>query len=305
MKRTFRFLALAALGHTIFSFSSNSLWAQEILTLQNAKRSRHCAPALTWSNTLAAAAQAWASGCSIKHSDPGTRPNQGENLAWGSGSFSTASSSVDRWYNEVGQYKFSAPSFSTATGHFTQMVWRGSREVGCASAVCGGQNFWVCRYSPAGNITNPGQFAQNVLPTTCASTTSPTSTPAAGGSSTPPARPSTPPPPSSAGTANAAGAWSAFATDSRGRWGVAAHRASQSVASAEALNGCGGAAAGCKVFWTTSDRCVSYAESRSGGYWYAAGGGGTDAEARQKAMGFCQSGKAPPNSCKNTGAWCK
>jgi glioma pathogenesis-related protein 2 len=294
MTGNFRIIAIAV-GLASCSFGSNCVWGQEILTLQNAKRSRHCAPALTWSSTLAAAAQSWANGCSKGHSAPNTRPNQGENLAWGSGSFATASSSVDRWYNEDSQYNFSAPGFSNATGHFTQMVWRSSREVGCGSAVCGGETFWVCRYSPAGNITNPGQFAQNVLPTTCAGSTSPTPSPGA------PGGPPTPPPPAG----GASGDWSAFATNSLGRWGFAAHRASQSSASTEALNGCGGAAAGCKVFWTTQDRCVSYAESRSGGYWYAAGGGTTDDQARQKAIGFCQSGKAPPNSCKNTGAWCK
>jgi hypothetical protein len=205
---------------------SSPAWAQEMLTLQNAKRSRHCAPPFTWSTKLAAAAQSWANGCSLSHSNPGARPNQGENLAWGSGSFSTASSSVDRWYGEANQYKFSAPGFSSATGHFTQMVWKGSRELGCAFAVCGGQNFWVCRYSPAGNITNPGQFARNVLPETCASSTFPAPAPGPGGSPTQPGAPSAPPPPPSGGSSTAAGNWSAFATNSRGRWGFAAHRSS-------------------------------------------------------------------------------
>jgi hypothetical protein len=245
---------------------------------------------------LAAAAQAWAKGCSFNHSAAGSRPNQGENLAWGSGSFSTAASSVDRWYNENSQYNYSNPGFSSATGHFTQMVWKGSRQLGCGVAQCGGQNFWVCRYSPAGNITNPGQFQQNVSPATCGN--QPGTPPGPGPGPGP--GPSDPPP-----TAGGTGIWSAFATDSRGRSGYAVHRADKNTASTQALNGCGGAAQGCKVFWTTNDRCVSFAESRSGGYWYAAGGGTSDAQARQNATRLCQSGKAPANSCKVTGAWCR
>jgi hypothetical protein len=38
------------------------------------------------------------------------------------------------------------------------MVWKGSTEIGCGVAVCGGQNFWVCRYSPRGNINVSTQY---------------------------------------------------------------------------------------------------------------------------------------------------
>jgi hypothetical protein len=51
--------------------------------------------------------------------------------------------------------------------------------------------------------------------------------------------------------------------------------------------------------------CFAAHRSSQGSDWYAAAGGATDAEARQKAIRACESGKAPPNSCKNTGAWCK
>jgi hypothetical protein len=274
--------------------NSVSAVAQEMLTLQNAKRSLHCAPPFTWSNTLAAAAQQWANACTrdpnnsavFAHSPASSRPNQGENLAWGTGSFATASSSVERWYDEGSQYNYSAPGFSGATGHFTQMVWKGSTQLGCAMANCSGETLWVCRYSPAGNITNPGQFQQNVLPATCVS-----------GSGT--GQPPLPPPSTSSGI------WSAFATNSRDRWGYAAHRADKNSASAQALNACGGAQVGCRVFWTTTDRCVSYAESRSGGYWYAAAGAATDAEAREAAINSCRSAKAPANTCKDLGVWCR
>jgi len=264
-----------------------------MLSLHNARRARHCAPPMTWSAALAASAQTWANRCQFVHSAPGERGGAGENLAWGTGSFASAASSVERWYNEVARYNFSAPGFSSATGHFTQIVWRASTQLGCAMAVCSGQTFWVCRYSPAGNITNPGMFAANVLPSTCSA------------GATPPPTPGPTPTPTPTPTPGAGGEWSAFAASNGGRWGFAAHYANAAAANAAALSGCGGAGAGCRVFWTTRDRCVSFAESRSGGYWYAAGGGGNEAIARQNALRFCQSGRAPPGSCRNTGVWCR
>ena len=64
------------------------------------------------------------------------------------------------WYDEIAKYDFAAPGFSQKTGHFTQVVWRNSKELGCAKASCSGKDYWVCRYSPPGNIA--GQFPENV-----------------------------------------------------------------------------------------------------------------------------------------------
>ena len=70
-------------------------------------------------------------------------------------------------YDEMRRYNFGAPGFQKGTGHFTQIVWRGTREVGCAVANCSGKALWVCRYLPQGNIVNPGYFEKNVLPVGC------------------------------------------------------------------------------------------------------------------------------------------
>lgn len=91
--------------------------------------------------------------------------------------------------------------------------------------------------------------------------------------------------------------WSAFASNERGRWGFALHQANENTAVQLAIKGCGGFANGCKSFWTTRDRCVAYAESRQGGYWYAAGGGESREQAEANAVRFCQNGAAPANSC--------
>lgn len=49
-------------------------------------------------------------------------------------------------------------------GHFTQVVWKSSTEVGVGKATDGKMTFVVGRYSPPGNLSNPGYFQENVLP---------------------------------------------------------------------------------------------------------------------------------------------
>jgi uncharacterized protein YkwD len=130
---------------------------EALLSLHNSYRGQHCVPALTWSAELAASAQAWASKCRIGH---GPRGKVGENLAWGYQR--PASHAVDAWYKEVQDYNYARPGFASSTGHFTQVVWRGTTQMGCGAATCllGSVRYWVCRYSPQGNWA--GQFPVNV-----------------------------------------------------------------------------------------------------------------------------------------------
>lgn len=47
--------------------------------------------------------------------------------------------------------------------HFTQVVWKSSKQIGCAwsEAKCpNGWYYFFCEYSPPGNVE--GEFAQNV-----------------------------------------------------------------------------------------------------------------------------------------------
>jgi uncharacterized protein YkwD len=128
-----------------------------LLNSHNAYRARHCAPPISWSLELAAGAQRWANRCVFNHD----RNNEfGENLAWGTRL--SAQEAVALWYEEAPQYNFAAPGFGPA-GHFSQLIWRGSRLLGCGGAKCGNDVFWVCRYAPPGNVE--GQYRANVAPT--------------------------------------------------------------------------------------------------------------------------------------------
>jgi len=133
---------------------------EQWLQAHNNYRSRHGVSAVTWSATVAASAQTYADICPSGHSGSG----YGENLAWATDNL-RVSEVVQMWYEEEADYDYSKSGFSPETGHFTQVVWKATTEIGCASVIRCDSNLsytWVCQYSPAGNFT--GQFAENVIP---------------------------------------------------------------------------------------------------------------------------------------------
>ncbi len=140
--------------------------AQRFVDAHNKVRAQHCAAPLTWSSTLAAVAQKWADslrdqGCKFGHSGG----QYGENLAAGTEGVLDPEATVAMWYDEIKQYKFPDGGFSMQTGHFTQVVWRGTKQVGCGHSTCKGNDIWVCEYDPPGNWD--GEYRANVLPKGC------------------------------------------------------------------------------------------------------------------------------------------
>ena len=110
-------------------------------------------PPVSWSDEVATTSQAWANhlrdtmDCGLQHAD-GT--GYGENLA--AGSNVDAQGAVDMWESEKSNYVYSPEYvFENNTGHYTQIVWRSSIRIGCASAACGRSSVVVCRYDPPGN----------------------------------------------------------------------------------------------------------------------------------------------------------
>lgn len=67
------------------------------------------------------------------------------------------------WYDEVSLYNFASGGFSGATGHFTQLVWKSTTEVGCGISISRDSKIYaVSQYTPPGNVQ--GRFKENVLP---------------------------------------------------------------------------------------------------------------------------------------------
>jgi len=140
--------------------------AQRFVDAHNRVRATHCAKPLTWSPKLADVAQKWANalrdkGCVFGHSGG----QYGENLAAGTEGVLDPEATVKMWYDEIEKYKFPDGGFSMQTGHFTQVVWRGTTQVGCGHVSCKGNDIWVCNYDPAGNWE--GQYRENVLAAGC------------------------------------------------------------------------------------------------------------------------------------------
>lgn len=153
---------------------SDAAWIDALTCQHNQYRTRNQAAALTWSDALAQVALAavnynlqFNTGTDLTHTanfNPAGNP-YGENLGVLTGDYNNYQHNVWDWYNEINQYSFANPGFSSATGHFTQVVWASSTLVGCAggSSADGQRHVIACEYSPPGNYL--GQFQNNVLAT--------------------------------------------------------------------------------------------------------------------------------------------
>ncbi len=116
-------------------------------------------PPVAWSDDIASTAQAWAEHlrdtrkCGLLHSD--TR--FGENLA--AGEEMDAGRAVRMWAGEIDNYQYSPTyEFAPRSGHYSQIVWRRTTNIGCGRATCGRNAVVVCRYSPAGNSIGKAPF---------------------------------------------------------------------------------------------------------------------------------------------------
>merc|ERR1711994_555814 len=107
---------------------------QDSLAAHNVYRAKHGVPDLKLNNELNALAQEWAEYL-IANNAFEHRPNTkyGENIfqSGGKAAQDQAQGAVDMWYSEIKDYTFGTePSQGgPVTGHFTQVVWKGSTEV--------------------------------------------------------------------------------------------------------------------------------------------------------------------------------
>ena len=134
-----------------------------LLASQNAERAAVGVPPLAWNDDLAGEARAWAHQLAatgrFEHSpaEPGKEP-EGENLWAGTPRAFSPESMIGLWAAEKKDYRPGVfPNNSRSgdvekVGHYTQLIWRSSGQVGCATAVGRSEEFLVCRYSEAGNV---------------------------------------------------------------------------------------------------------------------------------------------------------
>ena len=144
------------------------------LVHHNVHRTNHSAPAVTWNDTVASWAREKANACVYDENLPADASGVGMNIAQGTylGAANLSAVISNLWYNgelanfpAYGQNNLdvSGAAFQ-GWGHFSQVVWKGTQQIGCGSAACGPQTsissgyFAVCMYYPPGNFI--GDFTQ-------------------------------------------------------------------------------------------------------------------------------------------------
>ena len=134
---------------------------QELLQLHNKARADVGIGPLRWSKDIAIYAQEWANhlastGCRMGHR-PHTGPwkgEHGENLFMGTAGYYGVGDAVKAWESEKKYYRGETLNSSNwyKAGHYTQLVWKNTKDLGCAKVECKGYIIVVCNYDPPGNF---------------------------------------------------------------------------------------------------------------------------------------------------------
>jgi hypothetical protein len=134
---------------------------RRILAAHNLERRNLGLQPLNWNPALAQSAQRWADYLAetgrFEHAPENHHAPEGENLWAGTRGYYKPEAMVDAWIREKRYFRYGVfPDNSTTgrvedIGHYTQVVWRATHEVGCAEAASAREDILVCRYAEAGN----------------------------------------------------------------------------------------------------------------------------------------------------------
>jgi hypothetical protein len=140
----------------------NEAIAERLLAVHNAERTRLGLKPLVWSAKLAAHAKTWSQSLAVsdmmEHSAAAADGREGENLWFGTKDDYTPEEMIGAFIDEKAMFKRGVfPDVTTTgrwedVGHYTQLVWKDTREVGCAITSNPRRDVLVCRYTPMGNI---------------------------------------------------------------------------------------------------------------------------------------------------------
>jgi uncharacterized protein YkwD len=141
---------------------------ERILVAQNQERLALGLEPLIWNPALAGSAQRWADYLAatgrFEHAPENHRDPEGENLWAGTKGYFAPEAMVGAWIREKQFFRPGVfPNNSTTgrvedVGHYTQLVWRATSEVGCAQSASAREDILVCRYSEAGNYRGERPF---------------------------------------------------------------------------------------------------------------------------------------------------
>ena len=129
-----------------------SPWSGNMLTAHNQVRAQVGVKPLEWSYDLAAKAQWWADTLIDRHWwFHSHTPGLGESMTEVINGELVPQQVVAGWVSERRFYNLTRNECSDVCGHYTQVVWRDTKQVGCAVANSGDRQVWVCEYWPPGN----------------------------------------------------------------------------------------------------------------------------------------------------------
>lgn len=138
-----------------------------ILAAHNRERAALGVPPLRWDPRLAAGAKQWSDhlartgGFAHSPDHPGDE-RLGENIWGGTPNAFAPEAMVALWVAEKRHFQFGTFPRNSRTGnvadvsHYTQLVWRSTRQVGCALSRGAAEEILVCRYSDPGNVIGQG-----------------------------------------------------------------------------------------------------------------------------------------------------
>ena len=180
MKTYFAVIVLSAALFLAQSFNVRNVknadtpfW-KAVLNAHNKYRAMHSAPPLTWNREIAQFTEAWCNKLKkmgkIIYSSRDDRDGRGENLYTKThvsrriftslNAAEQAEEAVERWYSEKDNYDFSDPGYQANTAHFTNVIWKSTKQLGCGYAFTDDTYWTCCNYYPAGNVL--GLFVENV-----------------------------------------------------------------------------------------------------------------------------------------------
>ncbi|XP_066989603.1 CRISP/Allergen/PR-1-like isoform X2 [Macrobrachium rosenbergii] len=146
---------------------------------------------LVWNDELAKVAQAWASQCPSGHDGGNDRKicsrsyAVGQNIYyyWGFDDKTAWKNAIDAWYEEVADMPSTmVDSFTSSSangkviGHYTQVVWAKTNEIGCGgihySTTLNGVTYpqskiYVCNYGEAGNFLTRPVYVRGTAASQC------------------------------------------------------------------------------------------------------------------------------------------
>lgn len=140
-----------------------ALFKDTMLREHNDVRRDYGVTALVWDENLAAGAAAYARTLAttqrfVHAARLAGRPIEGENLWMGTRGAYAYRDMTASWIEEGKDFVSGTfPHLSRTgswhdVGHFTQMIWGGTRSVGCGNSANDEDEVLVCRYFPAGNV---------------------------------------------------------------------------------------------------------------------------------------------------------